>query len=55
MTDGDAFRRVFMTPKMARRYEWHSRRLPGTRLERCERLWKQLKEKERNGSDRSSD
>ena len=38
--DNDALRRtLFMTPELAARYERYARRKPGTRLERCERLW----------------
>lgn len=28
------------------RYEWHERRQHGTRLERCIRLWAQIKEEQ---------
>ena len=35
----DLFRNTFMSPELAWRYAWRSRRRPGTRLERAERIW----------------
>lgn len=46
------FRETFMSTALAARYDYHSRRRPGTRLERCERLWAQIKQqlKEHHGN-----